>query len=124
MKVLADTSVWIHFLSAGEPGMSDLLTQKAVDMHPFVIGELACGNLADRKRFLAEIGRLPRALPAQDNEVLAFVESHRLYGTGLSWTDAHLLASALISGDQLWTRDKALGKAAVKVGIAFNPGAH
>jgi predicted nucleic acid-binding protein len=119
MKVLVDTSVWIDFLNAGDPGMADLLTQKAVDMHPFVIGELACGNLADRKRFLGEIGGLPRAMSAQDNEVLAFVESHRLYGSGLSWTDAHLLASALISGDRLWTRDKTLGKAAEKLGIAF-----
>jgi predicted nucleic acid-binding protein len=119
VKVLVDTSVWIGFLNAGEPGMADLLTRKAVDMHPFVIGELACGNLADRKRFLAEIGTLPRAPSAQDNEVLAFLEAHHLYGSGLSWTDAHLLASALISGDRLWTLDKPLGKAAQKLGIAF-----
>lgn len=119
MKVLVDTSVWIDFLSAGDAEMGELLARKAVDMHPFVIGELACGNLTDRKRFLEEIGGLSRALPAQDNEVLAFVEAHRLYGSGLGWTDVHLLASALISGDRLWTREEALGKAAERLRIAF-----
>ena len=119
MNVLVDTSVWIEYLNDGDARMAELLDRKSVDMHLFVIGELACGNLADRNRFLEEIGKLPRALPAQDEEVLAFVESHRLHGTGLGWVDVHLLASALISGDRLWTRDSALAKAAEKLRIAF-----
>lgn len=119
MKVLVDTSVWIDFLRGGDRDMAELLDRDAVEMHPFVLGELACGNIGNRKRFFEEIAALPHALPAQDGEVLNFLESNRLYGLGLNWVDVHLLASALISGALLWTRDKPLGKAAEKLRIAF-----
>jgi len=119
MNVLADTSIWIDFLHEGDRDMAELLGRNAIDMHPCVLGELACGNLGNRKAFFEGAAHLPQALAARDEEVLAFLESHRLYGLGLGWVDAHILASALISGDRLWTRDKALGKAAEKLGIAF-----
>lgn len=119
MKVLVDTSVWIDFLRSGDREMAELLDRDSVEMHPFVLGELACGSLANRKRFFEEVAALPRALPAQDEEVLDFLDAHHLYGTGLNWVDVHLLASALISGDRLWTRDSALAKAAEKLRIAF-----
>jgi predicted nucleic acid-binding protein len=119
MKILVDTSVWIDFLRTGNRQLAELLEKDVVELHPFVLGELACGNLVKRKRFFEEAAMLPRALPAQDEEVLAFVESHHLYGSGLGWVDAHILASTLISSALLWTRDTALGRAAEKLKVAF-----
>jgi predicted nucleic acid-binding protein len=117
--VLADTSVWIDFLNEENPGMASLLEQGAVDMHPFVIGELACGNLKDRPAFLARLQLIPRAPSATQDEAMYFLDANKLWGLGLSWIDLHLLLSTRLAGALLWTRDKALHKAAEKLRIAF-----
>jgi predicted nucleic acid-binding protein len=119
MKVLADTSIWINYLSAGNPEMSHLLKREAIAMHPFVEGELACGNLKDRPGFLARLHLIPKVPLATQEEALLFLESNRLWGLGINWVDLNLLASSRLAGAHLWTRDKAMHKAAEALRIAF-----
>lgn len=95
-------------------------------MHPFVIGEIACGSLRDRLLVLELLQDLPSAAVAHDNEVLGFIERHSLHGKGIGYVDAHLLASvALGPGTKLWTRDKRLHLAAIDLHCAhIDTGAH
>jgi predicted nucleic acid-binding protein len=86
-------------------------------MHPFVVGELACGNLKNRAQLLADLQTLPSAALASTAEALRLIEDRRLYGRGLGWIDVHLLASALVSGCAFWTLDKRLANAAAKLGL-------
>ena len=91
--VLVDTSVWIdHFRKKGRR-LSDLLEQEEVLLHSFVIGELACGNLQNRKEIISLLHALPLATKADDDEVLIFLERHAIMGRGVGLIDVHLLAS-------------------------------
>lgn len=119
MRVLADASVWVDHLRHGNAEMAVLLEKNAIGTHDFVIGELACGNLPDRDRFLGDLGKLPKSPSVTQEEALALLSLHKLWGHGLGWVDAHLLASALVAGASLWTLDKALRKTADKLRIAF-----
>jgi len=110
--VLADTSIWIDHLRRGVPRLAERLSEGLILMHPFVAGELACGNLKDRAFILSELHALPAAQRASDDEVLQLIEDRRLSGRGLGWIDAHLLASALLSNCRFWTLDSRLAKAA------------
>ncbi len=93
--------------------------------HPFVIGELACGNLKSRTSILALLGTLPQARVAQESEVLFFIDRHQLMGQGIGYIDAHLLAAtALTEGAKLWTRDKRLGAHAQQLELAYAKPAH
>ena len=107
--ILVDTSVWIDHLRKGDAELARTLEAGDVLSHPFVIGELACGNLANRRSILALLGTLPAAQIATDDEVMGFIERRRLMGRGIGYIDVHLLASvALTRGSRLWTRDKRL----------------
>ena len=104
--ILADTSIWIDFFRMGNPEMQRLLRNEEIVTHPFVVAELALGSLRDRAKTLAELDRLPQVQVAHGNEVRSMIESHSLYSRGIGFTDAHLIASCLITpGTQLWTRD-------------------
>jgi len=116
--VLADISVWIEHFRRGEPALADRLSEGLVLMHPFVSGELACGNLKNRAAILSGLHALPPARAASNAEVLRLVEERRLWGRGLGWIDAHLLASALLSDCRLWTRDRRLGQVAAELELA------
>ncbi len=120
--ILVDTSVWIDHLRTGEPHLVALLERSQVLMHPFVLGELACGNLRRRAEVLRHLGALPRSPVATDDEALCFVEAHRLMGRGIGWIDVHLLAAVALSpGTRLWTRDRRLDAVARTLGIRFAP---
>jgi predicted nucleic acid-binding protein len=119
MKVLADSSIWIDHIRHGIREMDMLLKHKSMAVHPYVIGELACGTLPNRAGFIRDLGKIPATPTVPAEETMDFLERHRLYGLGLGWVDISLLASALVSGVSLWTRDKALHKAAIKLRIAF-----
>lgn len=106
--VLVDTSVWIDFLIDAEPLLSDLLVEDGVLVHPFVIGELCLGNIPKRKNFLSLIENLPQSSLATNDEVTHLIESNRLHGKGIGYTDAHILASSIIDDIPLWTKDKRL----------------
>lgn len=92
-----------------------MLEEGDVYCHPFVIGELACGNLRNRDEILELLGALPETPCADHAEVLNFVAERGLAGKGLGWIDVHLLASALLAGCSLWTLDKALAGAAAEL---------
>jgi predicted nucleic acid-binding protein len=115
--VLADTSVWIEHFRRREPALAGLLSEGIVLIHPFVAGELACGNLKNRAAILSYLQALPPVRLASNAEVLHLIEDRRLWGGGLGWVDAHLLASALLSTCQFWTRDARLAKAARELGL-------
>ncbi len=114
--ILVDTSVWIDHLRFGNATLVEMLEEERVLLHPFVIGEIACGNLRNRARVLANLEALPVATSADHEEVVKLVEGHKLWGKGIGWIEAHLLASALVSGCRLWTLDKRLDRAAAIVG--------
>lgn len=118
--ILVDTSVWIDHLSAGDPTLADALEHTRVLTHPFVIGELACGNLKNRHEVLQLLDELPRAPTASNSEARTFIEARALMGRGIGYIDVHLLASVfLASSVQLWTRDKRLARVAAELGVAF-----
>lgn len=118
--ILADTSVWIDHLRGGDEKLASLLHDGLVLIHPFVVGELACGNLRDRESVLGLLQALPRATVATDTEVLFFIERHALMGRGIGYIDAHLLASASLSRTaRLWTRDTRLGRVAAEMGQGY-----
>lgn len=124
--ILVDTSVWVDHLRRGDARLVALLEGASVVMHPFIVGEFACGSLADRQTVLALLRDLPMSAVAEPDEVLAFVERHRLWGQGIGYVDVHLLAeTALTSGCALWTRDMRLRNVALRLGCAFDEsGAH
>ncbi|MGQ0623395.1 MAG: type II toxin-antitoxin system VapC family toxin [Sporichthyaceae bacterium] len=118
--VLVDTVIWIDHLRGVNAHLVHLLDEDRALGHPMVHGELALGSLPDRERTLALLAGLPQAVCADHDEVMSMVESRRLYGTGLSLIDAHLLAATLITPDaQLWTRDRRLNAAAATLSVAY-----
>ena len=116
--ILVDTSVWIRHLRECSERLTALLATCEVVQHPFVIGELALGHLSERQELLASLGEIPSAPLATHPEVMRLVETRKLQGRGLGWVDVHLLASALLVRDHLWTHDRALERAARQLGIA------
>jgi predicted nucleic acid-binding protein len=123
--ILVDTSVWVDHLRRGDPGLIDLLERSAVAVHPFVIGEIACGSLRDRESVLELLQDLPAAVVADNDEVLHFIERHALHGKGIGYVDMHLLAAvALTEGTEVWTRDTRLRGAAELLGLAYREPAH
>jgi len=116
--ILVDTSVWIDHGRRRDPELAAWLTEGLVLGHPFVQGELACGQMPRRAEVLTLFDRLPPATVVSHAEMLHFVERHRLMGRGLGWIDLHLLASALVSHATFATRDRPLVKAAQDLGIA------
>lgn len=117
--VLVDTSIWVSHFRNGEPRLKELLLNGRVVCHPFIIGELACGQLKNRKEILSLLEALPMAKIAEHEEVLHFIEKHRLIGIGLGYLDVHLLASALLSGIPLWMKDKKLKEVAIRLNISY-----
>ena len=117
--ILVDTSVWIDHLRGGDDRLVALLDRSEVLTHPFVIGELACGNLRQRRRVLGLLDGLPRVPVATDSEVLSFIERHGLMGRGIGYLDAHLLAATSLAGQaRIWTRDKRLNGVAGSLSLA------
>ncbi len=115
--ILVDTSVWVEHLRHGLPRLATHLQEGAVLIHPWEIGELACGNLRNRSQVLELMQGLPAATVASDAEVLLLIERDRLMGRGIGYMDAHLLASARLSHCWLWTQDRRLAGVAEEQGL-------
>ena len=120
--ILVDTAVWVDHLRRGDAQLVALLEANAVVMHPFVVGEIACGSLMDRAMTLDLLQHLPSAVVAEADEILGFIESKKLHGKGIGYVDVHLLASAALAGIKLWTRDKRLREVAQDLGYAWMEG--
>jgi predicted nucleic acid-binding protein len=119
--MLVDTSVWVDHFRRGDDSLRSLLDREEVESHPFIIGELACGSLRRRSEVLSLLEKLPQVPTGSHDEVLAFVELHRLMGRGIGWIDAHLLASAALAGVLLWTRDRRLSDVARMLRLFAQP---
>lgn len=117
--ILVDTSIWIDHLRTGDPRLVELLHDGRVVAHPWVIGELALGHLSGRGEVLGLLRNLPQATVATDEEVLSLIERQELFGLGIGYVDAHLLAATMLTTDaRLWTRDRRLAAVADQHGLA------
>ena len=116
--ILVDTSIWIDHGRRRDVRLAGWLTEGLVLGHPFVQGELACGDMPRRGEVLALLAHLPPATVVSHREMLHFVERHRLMNRGLGWIDLHLLASTLVSRATLATRDARLADVARGLGVA------
>ena len=117
--ILVDTSVWIDHLRSGDPQLTALLSSGSVLAHSFVIGELALGTLRQPGVVIASLNGLPKAVNADDSEVLQLIQERKLAGLGIGYVDAHLLASALLTENaSLWTRDRRLQEIATRLSLA------
>ena len=115
--ILVDTSVWADHLRKTESGLVALLNEGSVLIHPFIIEELACGNLPHRRETLDLLRALPAAPVAEHAEVLAFIATESLHGTGVGSVDVHLMASARLAGAKVWSKDKALCREAFRLDL-------
>jgi len=117
--ILPDTSVWVDHLRRKDQTLQTQLDERKVLIHPFVIGEVALGHVEHRSEVLLRLHWLPRVMIADTSEVLRFIDRHKLIGTGIGYVDAHLLVSCRLTADALlWTRDKRLLAAAVRLSLA------
>ncbi len=116
--ILVDTSIWVDYLRKRNSRLAELLNAGEVLRHPFVVGELACGNLRNRDEVISLLTELPAATVATHHETLAFLETRRLMGRGLGYVDLHLLASAALDRATLWTLDKRQDRLAESLGLA------
>jgi predicted nucleic acid-binding protein len=121
--ILVDTSVWVQHFRDRNATLTELLERGGALIHPFVIGELALGNLRQRELVLRMLSRLSAASTATNVEVLRFIDHNALFGRGVGYVDVHLLAATrLTAGSQLWTLDKRLNDVAVELGMAAGRG--
>jgi predicted nucleic acid-binding protein len=117
--ILVDTSVWIDHFRASEPYLVQLIDDESALTHPFIIGEFALGSFKQRASVIEWFQDMTIAPKAEDQEVMEMIETHRLFGLGIGYVDAHLLACVrLTGGARLWTRDKRLSAAAQLMGIS------
>ena len=121
--ILVDSSVWVDHLQRGDARLAALLNASRVLGHPFVLGELALGNLHQRALIHDSLQNLPQAIVAGDGEVVQFITAQHLFGKGIGYVDAHLLASVrLTPGSRLWTRDRRLRVLAEGLGVGAGLG--
>ena len=119
--ILADTSVWIDHLRTRDHHLALLLGEGQALIHPMVIGELACGNLSNRTEVFSLLRTMPSVTVATDDEVLFFIENHRLMGRGIGYIDVHLLTSVVMTPPaMLWTIDRRLMSLADELGVAYD----
>ena len=116
--ILVDTSVWVNHLRERDEVLAEFLDHALVLTHPFVVGEIALGDLHQRKAILDDLSNLSQVPVATDPEVLHFIEQNRLFGSGIGYVDAHLLAAVrLHAGTSLWTNDRRLHGVAERLGM-------
>ena len=117
--ILVDTSIWVDHLRKGNRHLGKLLLDAEVVCHPFVIGELACGNFKNRSEILALLQALPEAPTIDLDEYPYFIDKNSLDGSGIGFMDIHLLASARLLNIPIWTADKRLRKVAVALKLLY-----
>lgn len=117
--ILVDTSIWADHFNRADAHLIMLNRARKTTIHPFVIGELAAGNLHPWDRAVAALRLFVQAPLIDDDAFYGFIGDHKLMGTGLSFVDLHLLASVRTSGDQLWSRNKRLNEAATRLNCHY-----
>ena len=117
--LLIDTCVWVDLFDRGDALVREQLSVDLVLIHPYIVGELAMGNMAQRSQTIRQLMMLNIALPLRHFQIMALIEQQALFGTGLQYVDAHLLGTAITTaGCRLWTRDKKLRRVAERLGVA------
>lgn len=119
MPTLVDTSVWIEHFRSNSFALRQMLEDDQVMCHPLVIGEIACGNMKHRSEVLESLAALPTTPTIDYQELLMFIETHKLFGKGLGWIDVHLLASTMLQQVTLWTLDQSLRQSARKLHCSY-----
>ena len=117
--ILVDTSVWIDHFHQSDEDLIELLLSNQVCIHPFILGELSCGNISNRKEVISLLRTLRSIDLVEDDEVFILIKDRKLFGKGLGFIDIHLLASAMIHHVPIWTRDKSLNRAAGEIGVDY-----
>lgn len=117
--ILVDTSIWVNHFHEPNSQLQNLLYELNVTCHPFIVGELACGNIQNRAEILTLLQGLPTENVVSNQELLFFIETHRLMGRGIGFVDIHLLAAVKLMGHRLWSADKRLNSIATEMGLAF-----
>ncbi len=117
--ILVDSSIWIDHFRRADATLQEILTAGQVVVHPFIIGEIALGHVRPRGVILDMLRNLPQVLVAEEEEMIGFIEKQKLFGLGIGYIDAHLLAAARMSSARLWTRDKILQRAAIDLRLAY-----
>ncbi|NQX01632.1 type II toxin-antitoxin system VapC family toxin [bacterium] len=120
--VLVDTCVWIRHFRQRNALLAAMLEDGEVWSHPIVVGELTMGTLKNRQQTVIDLSRLNRPPIATFSETRQMVESRRLWGRGIQWNDARILASAILGGIPLWTFDLRLKEIAGGLGVGFDGG--
>ncbi|VAX34997.1 Toxin 1, PIN domain [hydrothermal vent metagenome] len=118
--IIVDTSIWISHLRKKNILLTKELLTTNILIHPFIIGELACGNLKNRKEFISLLQTLPQTQTVTQEEILYFIEHHQLMGLGIGFIDIHLLASTQLTKSLLWTADKKLHAIAKKFNLIYS----
>lgn len=120
--IVIDSSIWIDHIRSPDPGLDELLLRDHALMHPHVLGEIALGSIKGREAVLGRFELLPVPNVATEGYVRYLIDEKELAATGIGYTDAHLLASALLTpSGRLWTRDTRLHAQAQRLGVAYNP---
>jgi predicted nucleic acid-binding protein len=117
--VLVDTCVWIRHFRQRNPLLVNLLEDGEVWCHPIVVGELSMGNLKNRPQTIIDLAKLNRPPIATFAETRQMVELRRLWGRGIQWNDARILASAILGQVPLWTTDERLNEIVKELGMGF-----
>lgn len=108
MNILVDSSVWIEHFRHNNEELKQIIMQNRIFVHPFVLGELACGSMKNRSETLHFLQNLPVPIQPSNEEVLDFIDREKLHGKGISFVDVHILISSILTGCVLWTFDKKL----------------
>jgi predicted nucleic acid-binding protein len=125
VNVLVDSSVWVGHFKQRNDHLVVLLEDGSVVCHPYVVAEVACGTPPSRKAVIGMLADLVSAPVATQDELLAVMESHQLFGRGCGFVDIGLLAGALLGENTLiWTLDKRLELLAMELGKAYRPKLH
>ena len=123
--VLVDSSMWVRSWRPGflevRASLHRLIEADRVAGHPFVFGELLVGDRGTRREALALYPETATVvLPVPHEDVVVFVQQHRLSGRGLGWIDCHLLATVVQHRLWLWSADTPLMRAARLFDVAFD----
>ncbi len=119
--IIVDTNIWVTHFRSPIPALFKMLDDEYVYCHPFVLGELVSGSIANREGIIAELGEIFEPPVGRTEEFLAFVETRKLFSRGIGFVDCHLLLSAVLSGDsKIWTNDKRLKAVSIEMGLNFD----